>query len=370
MPYSAIVYLRGLCCASMLDFIIWNLRPEIWPDGPLPLRWYGLFFAAAFAFGQIIISYIFRRDGKPVQDVDYLTYYMIAGTVLGARLGHCLFYQPEYYLMNPVEILKIWEGGLASHGATVGILFSLWLYSRKRPDQSWLWILDRIVIVVALGAFFIRMGNLMNSEIVGKPSVLPWSMVFVQPFESALQEYLGKQAEGAVIERASAAEASGENQLVLHMEFKQGQIDSLQAQVLVSQVIPGVLARSNGDEPHLKLPASTESKIINQGQNGNSVIEINMEGISRHPAMVYEALSSLCLFVFLFWLWKSKPGLPDGRLFGFFVVTLFSLRFFYEFLKENQVPFEDGMVLNMGQFLSIPLVIAGIFILIRSGKKA
>ena len=365
LPYSAIVYLRGLCCASMLDFIIWNLRPEIWPDGPLPLRWYGLFFAAAFAFGQIIISYIFRRDGKPVQDVDYLTYYMIAGTVLGARLGHCLFYQPEYYLMNPVEILKIWEGGLASHGATVGILFSLWLYSRKRPDQSWLWILDRIVIVVALGAFFIRMGNLMNSEIVGKPSVLPWSMVFVQPFETALQEYLGKQAEGAAIERAS-----GENQLVLRMEFKQGQIDSLQAQVLVSQVIPGVLARSNGDEPHLKLPASPEVRIIQQGQNGNSVIETNMEGIPRHPAMVYEALSSLCLFVFLFWLWNSKPALPEGRLFGFFVVILFSLRFFYEFLKENQVPFEDGMILNMGQFLSIPLVIAGIFILIRSGKKA
>lgn len=367
---SAIVYLRGLQCVSMLDFIIWNLRPEIWPDGPLPLRWYGLFFAASFAFGQFIISYIFKRDGKPVQDVDYLTYYMIAGTVLGARLGHCLFYQPDYYLSNPLEILKIWEGGLASHGATVGILFSLWLYSRKRPDQSWLWILDRIVIVVALGGFFIRMGNLMNSEIVGKPSGLPWSVVFVQPFESSLRDYVEQQAGKDALAHLSAEKNQGENQLVLRMEFKQGLMDSLQAHVLVNQIIPGIIARSNGDEPHLKVPANPRLRYTPNGQNGNSVVETDLEGIPRHPAMVYEALSTLFLFVLLFSLWKSKPDLPEGRLFGIFVVILFSLRFFYEFLKENQVAFEEGLVLNMGQFLSIPLVIAGIIILFLPGRKS
>ena len=105
--------------------------------------------------------------------------YMVAATVLGARLGHCLFYDPEYYLSNPLEILKVWEGGLASHGATIGILIGLYLYSRKHPDQPWLWILDRVVITVALGGALIRMGNLFNSEIYGVETDLPWGFIFV-----------------------------------------------------------------------------------------------------------------------------------------------------------------------------------------------
>ena len=168
---------------TALSFILWEARPEIWPDGPVPLRWYGLMFAAAFALGQYIISYIFKRDGKSEKDVDSLTYHMIIGTILGARLGHCLFYQPDYYLSHPIEILKVWEGGLASHGATIGIVFAMWLYSRKHPNQSWLWILDRIVIVVALGGAFVRFGNLMNSEIIGKPTDLPWGFKFFRDYE-------------------------------------------------------------------------------------------------------------------------------------------------------------------------------------------
>ena len=350
----------------MINFILWEIRPEIWPEGPLPLRWYGLLFAAAFAFGQIIITAIFKRDGRPLKDVDALTYYMIAGTVLGARLGHCLFYQPDYYLLNPLEILKIWEGGLASHGATAGIIFALWLYSRKRPDQSWLWILDRIVIVVALGGFFIRMGNLMNSEIVGKPSDLPWSFVFTQPFESAIRESAGADAEEINLKKKGDAENTA---LHLQMVFRPGSADEKQAGIFAGQIIPQLISRSNGEEPHIRMSADPQIR-ISRDSAGRTILNMDLLGIPRHPAMVYEALSTLLLFGFLFMLWKHNPDLPEGRLFGLFVCILFSLRFAYEFLKENQVAFENDLFLNMGQFLSIPLVLAGIGILIWSfGKK-
>lgn len=165
----------------MLDLfsaILWDVDPVIFSVGPITLRWYGLLFASGFIIGQYIMADVFKKEGKPEKDLDALLMYMIVGTVLGARLGHCLFYQPDYYLANPLEILMVWEGGLASHGATIGILTAVWLYVRKRPDQPYLWILDRIVIAVALGGAFIRLGNLMNSEIIGLPTDMPWGFVF------------------------------------------------------------------------------------------------------------------------------------------------------------------------------------------------
>ncbi len=349
-------------------FILWEVRPEIWPDGSLPLRWYGLMFAAAFALGQFIIAHIFKRDGKPASDVDALTYHMILGTVLGARLGHCLFYQPDYYLSHPLEILKVWEGGLASHGATIGIILAMWLYTRKRKDQSWLWILDRIVIVVALGGSFIRMGNLMNSEIIGKPADLPWSLVFLQPFESALRE-----SEAGKLENIRFSSPGGDTlldgrhykNLDLEISFRQGAVTKEEAATFTRLMLPGLVAASNGDEEQLRLREDGYFQIETDEQ-GRSIVRISVWGLPRHPAMVYEAASTFLLFLFLFMLWKNNPGLPEGRLFGSFVVVLFSLRFLYEFLKENQVDFEDGLSLNMGQVLSIPMVMAGGWILFRS----
>ena len=349
-------------------FILWEVRPEIWPDGPLPLRWYGLMFAAAFALGQFIIAHIFKRDGKPASDVDALNFYMILGTVLGARLGHCLFYQPDYYFSHPLEILKVWEGGLASHGATIGIILAMWLYTRKRKDQSWLWILDRIVIVVALGGSFIRMGNLMNSEIIGKPADLPWSLVFLQPFESALRE-----SEAGRLENIRFSSPGGDTlldgrqykNLDLEISFRQGAVTKEEAATFTRLMLPGLVAASNGDEEQLRLRDDGNFQIETDEQ-GRSIVRISVWGLPRHPAMVYEAASNFLLFILLFMLWKNTPGMPEGRLFGSFVVILFSLRFFYEFLKENQVDFEDSLSLNMGQVLSIPMVMAGGWILFRS----
>jgi len=159
-------------------FITWNPDPEIFRIGSIAVRWYGVLFALGFVFGYIILQRMFRREGVPIKVLDSLTTYMIIGTLIGARLGHCLFYEPEYYLSHPLKIFAIWEGGLASHGAAIGIICTLIIFSivKKRP---FLWVIDRIVIIVALAGFLIRMGNLMNSEIFGHVTEFPWGFMFV-----------------------------------------------------------------------------------------------------------------------------------------------------------------------------------------------
>ena len=161
------------------DAITWNVDPEIFSIGQLSIRWYGLLFALAFLSGYIIFTRYLATERLTSEMMDKLLIYIAIGTVVGARLGHCLFYEPEYFLAHPIEILKIWKGGLASHGAAIGILLSLWLYVRKYK-LSFLWMIDRIVIVVALGGAFIRLGNLFNSEIYGLPTNLPWGFEFVR----------------------------------------------------------------------------------------------------------------------------------------------------------------------------------------------
>jgi phosphatidylglycerol:prolipoprotein diacylglycerol transferase len=163
----------------IIDAITWNVDPEIFSIGQLSIRWYGLLFATAFLSGYIVFTRYLATERLTPEMLDKLLIYVAIGTVLGARLGHCFFYEPSYFLHNPVEILKIWKGGLASHGAAIGILLALWLYVR-RFKLSFLWLIDRIVIVVALGGAFIRLGNLFNSEIYGLPTDLPWGFEFVR----------------------------------------------------------------------------------------------------------------------------------------------------------------------------------------------
>lgn len=163
----------------IIDAITWNVDPEIFSIGQLSIRWYGLLFASAFLSGYIVFTRFLATDRLTSEMMDQLLIYIAVGTVIGARLGHCFFYEPEYFLENPLEILKIWKGGLASHGAAFGILLALWLYIRKHK-LSFLWLIDRIVIVVALGGAFIRLGNLFNSEIYGLPTNLPWGFEFVR----------------------------------------------------------------------------------------------------------------------------------------------------------------------------------------------
>ena len=276
-------------------YITWNPDPEMFNVGGFAVRWYGLLFAAGFFFGYLIIQKFFKRQNIPLKVLDRLTIYMLIGTVIGARLGHCLFYEPGYYIENPWQIFNLRQGGLASHGATIGILLSLWIFSR-REKRTYSWIVDQIVIVVALSGFFIRTGNLINSEIIGSPTALPWGFLFEQ------------------------------------------------APVTLSNL---------GEIPSHLLPLLK--------QYGN---------VPRHPAQIYEALVCLLVFVLLFWLyWKKNAESKPFFLTGLFMVLIFGFRFFIEFYKDVQVDFERTLSLDMGQWLSIPVVITGLCLIIYSVKK-
>lgn len=219
--------------------------------------------------------FIYKKEGRPITEVDTLTIYMVVATIVGARLGHVLFYDPIYYFQNPHKILMTWEGGLASHGGVIGVLIATYLFARK-INVSYFWVIDRISIVAALIFCMIRLGNLMNSEMIGVPTNLPWGFIFT-----------------------------------------------------------------------------------------------SKDNIPRHPAQLYEAIHYLISFIVLFWVWsRQKERMKNGFLFSLALIIMFSFRFVDEFFKINQEQFEDGMILNMGQILSIPFILTGIVILILTiGKK-
>lgn len=164
----------------VLNYIEWNVTPWIFEIGDFQLRWYGLLFAAGFMIGFYLLKRIFEHENVPLDWLDKVLWYVVIGTVVGARLGHVFFYDWDYYSQNLGEIVKVWRGGLASHGAAVGIILALYVYSRKVSGKSILWILDRVVITVAFAGVLIRLGNLMNHEIVGDVTNVPWAFIFTR----------------------------------------------------------------------------------------------------------------------------------------------------------------------------------------------
>lgn len=260
---------------NLLNYIHWNVNPEIFNLGPLSIRWYGLLFATGFLIGYYIGERMFRSEGVPQKWIDSLFFYIIIATIIGARLGHVFFYGWDYYSQNPGEIIKIWHGGLASHGGAIGILVAMLLYSKNVTKRNVFWTIDRIVVPTALVAAFIRTGNLMNSEIYGVQTSLPWGFIF----------------------------------------------------------------------------------------------ERNGETVPKHPTQIYEALVYLLAFGVLMYLyWKTRSRYKQGLLSGVFFIFIFASRFFIEFIKQNQENFEEGMALNMGQWLSIPFVLLGIYLVVRALK--
>jgi prolipoprotein diacylglyceryl transferase len=178
----------------MFSAITWDVSPDLFTirafGTEFPIAWYGLLFAVSFLLGQQLMAYIFRQEGKPDADLELLTIYAVLGTVIGARLGHYLFYEWELLLSDPLrwlaDLVTPPFRGLASHGATITILTALYLYSRRKPDQPFLWVVDRMVIIASLGGILIRLGNLFNSEIYGTPTSLPWGFLFVRETDPAL----------------------------------------------------------------------------------------------------------------------------------------------------------------------------------------
>jgi prolipoprotein diacylglyceryl transferase len=367
---------------AILNFIIWNGSPEIFTAGSFELRWYGLFFALGFLISQQILYYMYRQEGKPESDVDTLTIYMVVATIIGARLGHVIFYQPELIWEDPLGIFLPFQfspfkftglQGLASHGGAFGILFAIWLYSRKKkPGQNYFQVLDRIVILVALTGALIRLGNFFNSEIIGLPTDAPFGVVFVHPLTDALQDKRfdpQQLVESVAYRKVDSARptADGRVPLNVYLFFKPG-VQEQQAGMFVEYTVKDLLSQrvyeyfDEGGKP-LRYNVTTE-------KDGTVAARIQTTGISRHPAQLYESISCVFLFALLFSIWtRYKRDLPTGRLFGIFLIVCFGLRFIYEFLKENQVSFEDKLPINMGQILSIPLVLAGIGVLWYSYRK-
>lgn len=260
---------------DLLSFIHWNANPEIFNIGPLSVRWYGLLFASGLLIGYYIGEWMLKSEKVPQKWIESLFFYIIIATVVGARLGHVFFYGWDYYSQHPAEIIKVWHGGLASHGGALGIMIALYIHSKVVTKRSMVWALDRIVVPTALVAAFIRTGNLMNSEIYGVETTLPWGFIF----------------------------------------------------------------------------------------------ERNEETVAKHPTQIYEALAYILSFIFLMFLYKktnskNRPGL----LLGVFFILIFASRFFIEFIKEDQEAFEATMQLNMGQWLSVPFVLFGIFLVVRAVK--
>lgn len=168
------------CLPMLLQYITWNVSPEIGSIGPLTFRWYGLLFAAGFLVGLYIVRRMFRAENAPETWLDKAFIYVVVGAVLGARLGHVFFYDWDYYSQHLAEIPQVWKGGLASHGGAIGIILALWIYSRTVTHKSILWILDKVVVPTALAGCFIRLGNLMNSEIIGKSTEVSWAFIFTR----------------------------------------------------------------------------------------------------------------------------------------------------------------------------------------------
>lgn len=357
-----------------LNYIFWNVDPELFSIGPLTIRWYGLFFALSFLIGQQIIHRMYKTEGKDIKQVDPLTIYMVIATIVGARLGHCLFYDPYYYFIeNPLELIKVWEGGLASHGAAFAIIFAAWRFAKKYKT-SFLWVLDRVVIVIALAGCFIRSGNLMNSEIIGRPTNSSVGFVFARNIDhhyNYSDDHIYKiTSENLNTDTLVDGQLYAKTKLTFHFD---DQIALGDAQTYLKNDFPHNVRIRRGDR-YLAVfdneEITPEVRKTKAGLKGT----LSMWAIPRHAAQLYEALSSLLAFVILMVVYFSNKGkIAEGRMFGIFCIVVFILRFLYEYLKENQSTFAQAFdnepFLNMGQILSIPFIIFGLYTFIKSFKQ-
>lgn len=367
-----------------LAYILWTANPEVLDSLGLDLsfdfRWYGILFASGFLFGQSIIDYIWKAEGKPAKDVEALTIYALIGTVIGARLGHVLFYdEGGIYRADPIKALYIWEGGLASHGAAFALILSVWLYSRKRYGQSFLWVIDRVVITVALGGALIRMGNLMNSEIIGKPTGTDYGFVFARSgYDVITKNDLNRKILNLEIVRNNA-DTVIDNQtyagLSVKFQVEKGTVSDNDLQQKVNGELANQLMQNEEAILHFKVLPNHLKPYISETPNAEGNIEASFQvyGVPRHPSQLYESISTFLTFLLLAFIWfRNKDKTPEGLLFSLFVIINFGLRFVYEFIKEPQVDFEKNLSYNMGQILSVPLVIAGLitmYIVLKRSKK-
>lgn len=358
--------------SSFLSYVVWDPNPAVF-SGFDRLRWYSLLFALGFIISQQFMVYFFRKENQNEHLVDKLTIYMVLATIIGARLGHVLFYEPEKYLSNPIEIFKVWEGGLASHGAAIAILIALWLYSKWTPGQSYLWVVDRIVIVTAMTGALIRVGNLMNSEIGGKDTLTDSGFVYARDAEEILESLkVPVESIEAYKPEDRSAELQGNGIVPVNFELvvSKGNFTKDELEGILAKDIKFALTQFNSSREYLAESLESPLNMEIQELPGEYLVTVKTFGKTKYPTQIYEAVSYFVIFLLLLGLWKKfKERLPEGILLGIFLVTVFGMRFFWEFYKEVQVDFESSMQYNMGQLLSIPLVLGGVILIGRALKN-
>jgi phosphatidylglycerol:prolipoprotein diacylglycerol transferase len=335
--------------------------------GDYTLRIYQLMFLLSFILGFQIVKSIFKREGADEKWMDPLLTYTVVATVIGARLGHVFFYQPEYYLKHPLEILMVWKGGLASHGAAIAIIVAMYLFSKKVSKTPLLWILDRVVIVVALAAAFIRIGNYTNSEIYGQVENSPMETVFLYPAQEYFTSYYGSFFYDVSFEET---ERTFEQNNIVYPIYtatfttKQNANTERIAQEIDVNILRRLSSLDSEEQNVLPLPGA-KAEIISPTE-----IRVELMGVPRYPTQLFEAGGYLFIFIILIFLYlKTIKKFELGFLFGTFLTLLFGFRFFIEFYKANQVGFEEDLTLNMGQYLSIPLVLVGLYFMVSSAKR-
>lgn len=307
--------------------MIWN-QPEGFNLGPITLRYYSLGFVIAFGLGWFVMKQIYDREGESTEKLDKLFIYTLIATLLGARLGHVFFYDWDYFknhlaeILLPVRFSPEFEftgfAGLASHGAAIAIILAMIWYSKKIIHRPLLWMLDRVVIPVTSGGVFVRLGNFFNSEILGdtiKPEDVastPTAIKFIRG-----EETLNKSA---VIQRTGIADHNAAYEAVEH-----------------------------------------------NPKFANILAEIPF----RHPAQLYEAVGYIFVFAIIYYMyWKTEARKKHGLIFGVFLVLLWAVRFFVEFVKESQGGFEgENPILLTGQWLSIPFILAGFYLIFTANKR-
>jgi prolipoprotein diacylglyceryltransferase len=349
--------------------LIWDADPVLFIAGGLQVGWYGVLFGLGFLLSQRVMYLVYRREGKVVLDV--LLLYLMAGCIIGARITHCLFYDPAYYIGHPLSILKVWEGGLASHGAALGMIAALYLFSRRHPDHPFLWLIDRIAIVALMTGALVRVGNFINGEIVGTPTHGRYGVVFIPQARISVMRQFPQVRALQVVRREDNRSGPREDipvTVILDVELP-GMSKEPALRQLTSGLLPALQANPMV-ATSLRGLADAESLPVLTPLSGGWRVEIPAWGIPRHPVQLYEGVSALLLAagLFIVW-WGRKASTPGGSLLGWCFILLFTARFFLEFLKEDVTPVEAGLPLKVGQLLSIPFVFLGIWLVRRGGSR-
>tara|TARA_B100001287_G_scaffold276840_1_gene289954 strand:- start:7660 stop:8706 length:1047 start_codon:yes stop_codon:yes gene_type:complete len=343
-------------------YISWDVSPALY-DGFITLRYYSLFFALAFLIGYQLVKKMYLKEGAPLIWMDKLLVYTVVGTIIGARLGHVFFYDWNYYSENLIEIPMVWKGGLASHGAALALVIAMWLYSKKVTNKSALWSLDKLVIAVALAAGFIRVGNLMNSEIVGQRSSDASGLFYEAKSTNVLAGFFSVSPEK--VDFISTDEDTTINGVIYPKVFANIPLGSTTMKPIYANMFASSFSIQNISK---EADFFSGNFSLNYQISPTNDLLIPIYIIPRIPTQLWEAFSYWLIFIFLsFCYWKRKWYLYEGRLFGVFMVLLFTARFFIEFYKEHQT-LANSSSLTMGQYLSIPLILIGLFFWIKSKK--